>query len=47
VLGGIIVKGVTNIKANGGMTILYSKDAINQSLSKYGGQFVTLNWREQ
>jgi Tfp pilus assembly protein PilX len=47
VLGGIIVKGQTNIKANGGMTILYSKDAINQSLSKYGGQFVTLNWREQ
>ncbi len=47
ILGGVIVKGDTNIKANGGMTILYSSDAIAQALSKYGGQFVTLSWREQ
>lgn len=47
ILGGIIVKGVTQIQANGGMTILYSSDAINQSLAKYGGQFVTLSWRER
>jgi Tfp pilus assembly protein PilX len=47
ILGGVIVKGQTSIKANGGMTILYSSDAINQTLAKYGGQFVTLSWREQ
>ena len=29
------------------MTILYSSDAITQMLSKYGGQFVTINWREK
>ena len=47
ILGGIIVKGTTSILANGGMTILYSSDAITQELAKYGGQFVTLSWREQ
>lgn len=47
VLGGIIVNGKTEIKANGNMTILYSADAITQALSKYGGQFVTLSWREK
>ena len=47
ILGGVIVKGNTVIKANGNMTILYSSDAIAQALSKYGGQFVTLNWREK
>ena len=47
VLGGIVVKGETNIKANGGMTILYSNEAITQALAKYGGQFVTLSWREE
>ncbi len=47
ILGGIIVSGQTKIKANGGMTILYSSDAISQALAKYGGQFVTLSWREQ
>ena len=47
ILGGVIVKGNTVIKANGNMTILYSSDAIAQGLSKYGGQFVTLNWREK
>jgi Tfp pilus assembly protein PilX len=47
ILGGVIVNGVTDIKANGNMTILYSADAITQALSKYGGQFVTLSWREK
>lgn len=47
ILGGVIVKGRSSIKANGGMTILYSSDAISQSLAKYGGQFVTLSWREK
>ena len=47
VLGGVIVRGKTTLKANGGMTILYSADAITQALSKYGGQFVTLSWREK
>ncbi len=47
VLGGIIVRGVTEVKlANGSMTLLYSKDAIEQNIAKYGGQFVTLSWRE-
>jgi type IV pilus assembly protein PilX len=47
VLGGVIVRGQTLIRANGGMTILYSSEAITQSLAKYGGQFVTLSWREK
>lgn len=47
VLGGVIVNGETQIKANGNMTILYSSEAIMQALAKYGGQFVTLSWREQ
>ena len=47
ILGGVIVKGTTNLRANGGMTILYSGAAITQTLAKYGGQFVTLSWREQ
>ena len=47
VLGGIIVKGSTSITSNGGMTLLFSSETIKQELTKYGGQFVTLNWREQ
>jgi len=47
ILGAVICKGTGVVKANGGMTILYSGDAINQALSKYAGQFVTLSWREQ
>jgi hypothetical protein len=47
ILGGIMVKGRGGIKiANGTCTILYSADAISQSIAKYGGQFVTLSWRE-
>jgi hypothetical protein len=41
------VKGTTKVKiANGTCTILYSADAISQNIAKYGGQFVTLAWRE-
>ncbi len=47
ILGGVIVTGKTKVKGNGGMTILYSKAAIEQALAKYGGQYVTLSWREQ
>lgn len=46
ILGGLIVKGKTTIKMNGGATILYSSEAITRALARYGGQFVTLNWRE-
>jgi type IV pilus assembly protein PilX len=47
ILGGIVCKGKSHIKLNGGMTVLYSSDAITQVLTKYGSQFVTLSWREQ
>lgn len=47
ILGGMIVKGVTTIKiANGNCCILYSADAIQQKIAKYGGQLVQLSWRE-
>jgi type IV pilus assembly protein PilX len=47
ILGAIVCSGKTKIKLNGGMTVLYSGDAITQQLQKYGSQFVTLSWREQ
>jgi type IV pilus assembly protein PilX len=47
ILGGIVCRGRTSIKLNGNMTVLYSGDAITQELQKYGGQFVTLSWREK
>ena len=47
ILGGIVARGKTKIKVNGGMTVLYSGDAITQMLQKYGSQFVTLSWREK
>jgi hypothetical protein len=46
VLGGVIVKGKSEIKQTGGSTLLYSSDAITRALARYGGQFVTLSWRE-
>jgi Tfp pilus assembly protein PilX len=46
ILGGLIVKGKASVRMNGGATILYSSDAISRALAKYGGQFVTLSWRE-
>ncbi len=46
-LGGMIVRGTTEFKQTGGSTILFSGPTIMQVLSKYGGQFVTLAWRER
>jgi Tfp pilus assembly protein PilX len=46
ILGALVVRGRTDVKMNGGATVLYSKDAISLALAKYGGQFVTLSWRE-
>lgn len=47
ILGGLICKGKSRINiANGTCTVLYSSEAITQNVSKYGGQFVTLAWRE-
>ena len=46
ILGGLIVKGKSSVKMNGGATILYSSEAITRALARYGGQFVTLSWRE-
>lgn len=47
VLGAIVVKGSSEVTTNGNMTLLYSKDTIDQMLAKYAGQFVTLSWREK
>jgi len=48
ILGALVAKGKSRIKlANGTCAILYSKDAIAQNIAKYGGQFVTLSWREK
>ena len=46
VLGGIVVKGKSQLTQNGGSTILYSGEAITRALAQYGGQFVTMSWRE-
>jgi Tfp pilus assembly protein PilX len=47
ILGAVICKGNDRIKvANGTCVVLYSKDAIEQKIAKWGGQFVTLSWRE-
>ena len=46
VLGGMVVRGKTTIKVNGGATILYSGDAIAQKLAQYGGSYTTIAWRE-
>jgi hypothetical protein len=46
ILGALIVKGVSEVKQNGGSTILYSSEAIQQALAKFGGQFVNLSWVE-
>lgn len=47
ILGGLVCHGHTNVNiANGTFTVLYSSDAISQALAKYGGQFVTLGYRE-
>jgi hypothetical protein len=47
ILGALIVRGKSTVDlSTGGCTVLYSSEAIQRVLSKYGGQFVTLSWRE-
>jgi hypothetical protein len=47
ILGGLIVKGKSIVKiANGSATILYSSEAIQQKISRYGGNLRTIAWRE-
>jgi len=48
ILGSIICRGHTVIKlANGNLVVLYSHDAITQSIARHAaGQFVNLSWRE-
>jgi len=46
ILGGLVIRGRTGLKTNGDATLLYSEDAIKQQIAKYGGQLVTLAWRE-
>ncbi|MEO6462896.1 MAG: hypothetical protein ABIP29_07455, partial [Candidatus Eisenbacteria bacterium] len=46
-LGGLVAKGKQGVKiANGSATILYSGEAISQTISKYGGDIRTIAWRE-
>ena len=45
ILGALIVKGKTQVKFNGGATILYSEDAIAQNITR-NGSYATLAWRE-
>lgn len=50
VLGAIVCKGAGTIKVNGGATILYSPDAIQQYVSgtaSAGGKPTVLSWKEQ
>jgi PilX N-terminal len=47
ILGALVVRGRNIIKiANGSCVVLYSRDAVQQNVSKYGQQFLTLGWRE-
>ena len=47
ILGGIMVKGKATVKiANGSAVVLYSSDAIQQAISKFGGDMRMLSWRE-
>ncbi len=47
VLGGLIVKGITDIKlANGTASVFYSSEMISQAASSAGGSFQRLSWRE-
>jgi hypothetical protein len=46
ILGALVVRGTTELVNNGNATVLYSEEAIQQQISKYAGEFVTLSWRE-
>ena len=48
ILGAVIERGRgAGLKVSGGATLLYSSEAIQLALGKYGGQFGTLSWREK
>jgi Tfp pilus assembly protein PilX len=47
ILGAIVVHGKTIVKvANGSAVVLYSAEAIQQFVAKYGGNLRMLSWRE-
>jgi len=46
ILGALIVRGKTEVLNNGKATVLYSQEAIQQNIAKYGGEFISLSWRE-
>ncbi len=46
ILGAVVCKGKSSIKFNGGATVLYSYDAIQNYISKFGGRIVNYSWRE-
>lgn len=47
ILGGIVCRGKTVVKvANGSAVLLYSGEAIQQAISKYGANIRLLSWRE-
>ena len=47
ILGGLIVRGKDHVKiANGSATVLYSAEAIQQKISRHGGDIRTIAWRE-
>jgi len=47
ILGGMIVRGKTSVKiANGSAVVLYSSEAMQQFITKYGGNIRTIAWKE-
>ena len=47
ILGGLVVRGKTTVKiANGSAIILYSAEAMQQKITKYGGNIRTIAWKE-
>jgi hypothetical protein len=46
ILGGLIVRGKSETKFNGGATILFSQDTIIQNFARFGGTMTNLAWRE-
>jgi len=47
ILGGLVVKGKTTVKiSNGSAVILYSAEAMQQQITKYGGNIRTIAWKE-
>lgn len=47
ILGGLVVKGKTVLKiTNGSAVLLYSAEAMQQNITKYGGNMRTIAWKE-